>query len=199
MISIRTRLIVLICLLIAVIDMLSCLFFFVHTKRVQEAVFKKLGISLATMLAQDNEVKLSLSHAQPVFLNASLQRISSFDRDKEIGYWRIMNTQTVVIEEKSPWVDVDIKKIPAVAYSQNSDISLTNQVWTRGGEHGVKSSEGLDTPFINNIVTSSGEIFYDFSAPVFEKIIRLGQIGGTRQAFELADDLKRHHRRFPLS
>ena len=169
MISIRTRLIVLICLLIAVIDMLSCLFFFVHTKRVQEAMFKKLGISLATMLAQDNEVKLSLSHAQPAFLNASLQRIASFDRDKEIGYWRIMNTQSVVIEEKSPWVDVDIKKIPAVAYSQNSDMSLTNQVWTRGGEHGVKSSEGLDTPFINNIVTSSGEVFYDFSAPVFEK------------------------------
>ncbi|MBI5796134.1 MAG: HD domain-containing protein [Planctomycetes bacterium] len=169
MISIRTRLIVLICLLIAVIDILSCLFFFVHTKRVQEAVFKKLGISLATMLAQDNEVKLSLSHAQPAFLNASIQRISSFDRDKEIGYWRIMNTQTVVIEEKSPWVDVDIKKIPAVSYSQNSDISLTNQVWTRGSEHGVKSSERLDTPFINTIVTSSGEVFYDFSAPVFEK------------------------------
>src|SRR3989339_539562 len=169
MISIRTRLIVLICLLIAVIDMLSCLFFFVHTKRVQEAMFKKLGISLATMLAQDNEVKLSLSHAQPAFLNASLQRISSFDRDKEIGYWRIMNTQSVVIEEKSPWVDVDIKKIPAVAYSQDSDISLTNQVWTRGGEHGVKSSEGLDTPFINTIATASGEVFYDFSAPVFEK------------------------------
>ena len=169
MISIRTRLIVLICLLIAVIDMLSCLFFFVHTKRVQEAMFKKLGISLATMLAQDNEVKLSLSHAQPAFLNASIQRIASFDMDKEIGYWRIMNTQSVVIEEKSPWVDVDIKKIPAVAYSQNSDISLTNQVWTRGGEHGVKSSEGLDTPFINTIATASGEVFYDFSAPVFEK------------------------------
>jgi HD-GYP domain-containing protein (c-di-GMP phosphodiesterase class II)/HAMP domain-containing protein len=136
---------------------------------VQEAVFKKLGISLATMLAQDNEVKLSLSHAQPAFLNASIQRISSFDRDKEIGYWRIMNTQTVVIEEKSPWVDVDIKKIPPVAYSQNPDISLTNQVWTRGGEHGVKFSERSDTPFINNVVTSSGEVFYDFSVPVFEK------------------------------
>src|SRR3972149_3838119 len=80
-----------------------------------------------------------------------------------------MNTQTVVIEEKSPWVDVDIKKIPAVAYSQNSDIPLTNQVWTRGGEHGVESSERLDTPFINNIVTTSGEVFYDFSGPVFEK------------------------------
>ena len=26
-----------------------------------------------------------------------------FDRDKEIGYWRIMNTQAVVIEEKSPF------------------------------------------------------------------------------------------------
>src|SRR3989339_167537 len=169
MISIRTRLIVLICLLIAVIDILSCLFFFVHTKRVQEAVFKKLGISLAMMLAQDNEVKLALSHAQQAFLNASIQRILSFDRDKEIGYWRIMNTQTVVVEEKSPWVDVDIKKIPPVTYSQNSDIPLTNQVWTRGGEHSVESSERLDTPFINNIVTTSGEVFYDFSMPVFEK------------------------------
>ena len=63
--SIRTRLIVLICLLIATIDILRCLFFFIHTKNAQDAVFKKLGISLATMLAQDNEVELALSHAQP--------------------------------------------------------------------------------------------------------------------------------------
>ncbi len=71
MVSIRTRLIVLICLLIATIDILRCLFFFTHTKNVQDAVFKKLGISLATMLAQDNEV--ALSHAQPAFLDAPLR------------------------------------------------------------------------------------------------------------------------------
>ena len=73
MISIRTKLIVLICLLITVIDILSCLFFFLHTKNAQEMVFKKLGISLATMLAQDNEVGLALDHAQPAFLDLPLK------------------------------------------------------------------------------------------------------------------------------
>src|SRR3989304_2345648 len=169
MVSIRTRLIVLICLLIATIDILSCLFFFIHTKNAQEAVFRKLGISLATMLAQDNEVELALSHAQPAFLDAPIKRILAFDRDKEIGYWRIMTTQAVVIEEKSPWVDVDMGKTPTGTYSQNSNISPTNRVWTRGGKDSTESSKKLDTLFINNIVTASGEVFYDFSAPIFEK------------------------------
>ncbi len=86
MISIRTRLIVLICLLIAVIDILSCLFFFIHTKNAQETMFKKLGISLATMLAQDNEVGLALDHAQTAFLGNPIKRVQAFDTDKEIGY-----------------------------------------------------------------------------------------------------------------
>ncbi|MBI2472026.1 MAG: GAF domain-containing protein [Planctomycetes bacterium] len=169
MISIRTRLIVLICLLITVIDALSCLFFFIHTKRVQETVFKKLGMSLVTMLAQDNEVELALGHAQPAFLDAPIKRILAFDRDKEIGYWRIMNTQAVFIEEKPTRVDVDMKEIPAGAYPQDSDISLTNQIWTRGGIPNVAFSKMPDTPFVNTIATASGEVFYDFSLPVFEK------------------------------
>ncbi len=146
MISIRTRLIVLICLLITVIDILSCLFFFIHTKNAQETVFKKLGISLATMLAQDNEVGLALDHAQPAFLGTPIKRVQAFDRDKEIGYWRIANTQAVMVEEKAAWCSIQSNEIPA--------------------RDDYKSS---DSPHINRIISSSGEIFYDFSVPVFEK------------------------------
>ena len=146
MISIRTRLIVLICLLITVIDILSCLFFFIHTKNAQETVFKKLGISLATMLAQDNEVGLALDHAQPAFLGTPIKRVQAFDRDKEIGYWRIANTQAVMVEEKAAWCSIQSNEIPARDDSKSSD-----------------------TPRINRIISSSGEIFYDFSVPVFEK------------------------------
>src|SRR3972149_4872563 len=146
MISIRTRLIVLICLLITVIDILSCLFFFIHTKNAQETVFKKLGISLATMLAQDNEVGLALDHAQPAFLGTPIKRVQAFDRDKEIGYWRIANTQAVMVEEKATWCSIQSNEIPARDDSKSSD-----------------------TPRINRIISSSGEIFYDFSVPVFEK------------------------------
>ncbi|MBI2472327.1 MAG: PAS domain S-box protein [Planctomycetes bacterium] len=146
MISIRTRLIVLICLLITVIDILSCLFFFIHTENAQETVFKKLGTSLVILLAQDNEVELALDHAQPAFLGTPVKRVQAFDRDKEIGYWRIANTQAVMVEEKAAWCGIQLNEIPA-----------------------RKDSESSDTPRINRIISSSGEVFYDFSAPVFEK------------------------------
>ncbi|MBM2835396.1 MAG: hypothetical protein HW406_2557, partial [Candidatus Brocadiaceae bacterium] len=146
MVSIRTRLIVLICLLIAVIDILSCLFFFIHTKNAQETMFKKLGISLATMLAQDNEVGLALDLAQTAFLGNPIKRVQAFDRDKEIGYWRITNNQTVLVEEKAIWCAIQSNEIPA-----------------------RDDSESSDTPLINRIISSSREVFYDFSVPVFEK------------------------------
>ena len=146
MVSIRTRLIVLICLLIAVIDILSCLFFFIHTKNAQETMFKKLGTSLATMLAQDNEVGLALDHAQTAFLGNPIKRVQAFDRDKEIGYWRITNNQTVLVEEKAIWCAIQSNEIPA-----------------------RDNSESSDTPRINRIISSSREVFYDFSVPVFEK------------------------------
>ncbi|MDO8141255.1 MAG: HAMP domain-containing protein, partial [Candidatus Brocadiales bacterium] len=146
MISIRTRLIVLICLLITIIDILSCLFFFIHTKNAQETVFKKLGMSLVTLLAQDNEVELALDHAQPAFLGTPIKRVQAFDRDKEIGYWRIANTQAVMVEEKAAWCGIQLNEIPA-----------------------RDDSESSNTPYINRIISSSGEVFYDFSVPVFEK------------------------------
>ncbi|HHT9136642.1 MAG TPA: PAS domain S-box protein [Candidatus Wunengus sp. YC60] len=146
MISIRTRLIVLICLLITIIDILSCLFFFIHTKNAQETVFKKLGTSLVILLTQDNEVKLALDHAQPAFLGTPIKRVQAFDRDKEIGYWRIANTQAVMVEEKAAWCGIQLNEIPA-----------------------RDDSESSNTPHINRIISSSGEVFYDFSVPVFEK------------------------------
>jgi len=109
-------------------------------------VVKKLGISLATMLAQDNEVGLALDHAQPAFLGPPIKRALAFDRDKEIGYWRIANTQAVMVEEKATWCSIQSNEIPA-----------------------RDDSESSDTPLINRIISSSREVFYDFSVPVFEK------------------------------
>ena len=79
MISIRTRRIILICLLITIIDVLGCLFFFIHTKRVQDAALKKLGTSLVILLAQDNEMELAVDHAQPAFPETPIKRILAYN------------------------------------------------------------------------------------------------------------------------
>src|SRR3990172_9584660 len=144
--SLRTRLIVLICLLISIIDVGGCFFFYIHTKNAQEKVFEKLGMSLVTMLAQDSEVELAINHVQPAFLRTPVKRVLTFDRDREIGYWRISNTQTVMLEEKAWWCNVKLNEIPA----GNDSIAT-----------------GL--PLVIHKHSASGEVFYDFKAPVYEK------------------------------
>ncbi|MDE2217825.1 MAG: hypothetical protein KGJ87_11825, partial [Planctomycetota bacterium] len=146
MISIRTKLIFFIFLLIAIVDAFSCLLFLIHTKRQQKEVFKKLGASLVTLLAQDNEVKQALSYEQPAFLDIPIKRLKALDREKEIGYLRISNGQTVILEEKTPFLNIQMEELPHRNLFQNQD-----------------------SPLYNRIITSSGEVLYDFSIPVFEK------------------------------
>jgi|GEM_PF-6690156 len=146
MISIRTKLVFFIFLLIAIVDALSCLLFLIHTKRQQKEVFKKLGASLVTLLAQDNEVKQALSYEQPAFLDIPIKRLKALDREKEIGYLRISNNQTVILEEKTPFLNIQMEELPHRNLFQNQD-----------------------SPLYNRIITSSGEVLYDFSIPVFEK------------------------------
>ena len=170
MISIRTKLILFMCLLIMIIDALSCLFLFVHVKREQEDAFKKLGMSIVTILAEDNEVKLALSHAQPAFLDAPIKRIMTFDRNDERGYWRISSSQEVIVEEKASWLNIDIKEIPVVKEFKNTDVPYTKRRWTSGGINALEPSQNPDLILINRMI-SEGNEFYDFSVPVYERQI----------------------------
>ncbi len=147
MTSIRTKLVSLICLLIFVIDMASCLSLYIHAKEQQEEILEKIGTSLITLLAQDNEVRLALSHKQLAFLDEPIRRMRSFDTEEEIGYWRVISTEKILIEKESPWCKVQMDEIP-----------IRN------------SSKDPDALLINRIVVSSGEVLYDFSAPVFENV-----------------------------
>lgn len=146
MIGIRTKLILFMSSLVIVIGTLSCLFFLIYVKRQQEEGIVQLGRSLVFLLAQDNEIKHALMSKQPAFLDAPIKKIRALDREEEIGYLRISNTQSVLVEEKAPWIEVDMKEIPARKGSQNQDVLLTH------------------CP-----LACSSEAFYDFSASIFEK------------------------------
>src|SRR5574337_47384 len=146
MISIRTKLILFISVLVIMIVTLSCILFLIHSKRQQEETFKKLGMSLVMLLAQDNEVKYALNYTQPAFLDTPIKRIRALDREDEIGYLRISNIQSVLVEETASWINIDTKEIPTRKGSQNEDVLLTDC-----------------------LLICSKEAFYDFSAPVLEK------------------------------
>src|SRR3990167_5495925 len=146
MFSLRTKLIFFMGILIIIIGILSCLFFLIYSKKQQEEALKKLGTSLVILLAQDNEVKHALNYTQSAFLDAPVKKVQALDMEEEIGYWRISNIKTVLIEEKASWLKVQMKEIPTRHDYQSSDIQLTHRM-----------------------ITSSGETFYDFSIPVVEK------------------------------
>jgi len=146
MFSLRTKLILFMGILIIIIGILSCLFFLIYSKRQQEEALRKLGTSLVILLAQDNEVKHALNYTQSAFLDAPVKKVQALDREEEIGYWRISNIKTVMVEEKAPWLKIQMKEIPTRHDYQSPDAQLTHR-----------------------IITSSGETFYDFSIPVVEK------------------------------
>ncbi|HHT9110991.1 MAG TPA: HD domain-containing phosphohydrolase [Candidatus Brocadiaceae bacterium] len=145
MIGIRAKLIIFMGVVIIVIDAISCLFFFINSKRQQEEALQKLGVSMITLIAQDNEVKHALSSRQPAFLDNPIKRLQAFDREQEIGYWRILNTRKVVAEKLSPWSTIHVDEIPAQNNNQNSF-----------------------APLIHRITTSAGETYFNFSVPIFE-------------------------------
>src|SRR3989339_608972 len=146
MFSLRTKLILFMGILIIIIGILICLFFLIHSKRQQEESLRKLGTSLVTLLAQDNEVKHALNYTQSAFLDAPIKKVQALDMEEEIGYWRISNSKTVMVEENASWLNIQMKEIPTRHSYQSSDIQLTHRM-----------------------ITSSGETFYDFSIPVVEK------------------------------
>ncbi|MCF6157466.1 MAG: PAS domain S-box protein [wastewater metagenome] len=144
--SIRIKLILFINALISIVGILSCLFFFMHSKKQHEEALKKLGISLAIVLAQDDKVKHALKYTQPSFPDALLKKIRALDTDDEIGYLRVSNSEGIMITEERPSeIAIDTKTIPAVKDYQNTDVLFTYRI---------------------NIIP--GNDFYDFSTPVFE-------------------------------
>lgn len=144
--GIRTKIIAFTSTLTIAIATLSCILFLLHTKRQQEKALKKFGESLVILLAQDNEVKYALSYTQQAFLDAPLKMIQSLDREKEIGYWRISNIQSVLVAGNAPWLSIDMEEIPAKKGSDHHEILITTCM-----------------------IPSSDDVFYDFSMPVFEK------------------------------
>lgn len=146
MLGIRTKLVIFMNLLIIAIGAMSGTYLLIHIKNLQEERLEELGTSLVMFLSQDNEAIHALKYTQPAFLGIALKRVKLLDREGEIGYWRISDGQTTLIEEKFPQINVQTHEIPT-----NRDFKNT------------------DVPHINRFVTASGEVFYDFFAPVFEK------------------------------
>ena len=144
--GIRAKLMLFTSTLVIIIGTLSCLFFLIHAKRQQEEALNNFGRSLVLLLAQDNEVKYAMTYTQPAFLDTPIKRIRALDREEEIGYLRISNIQTTLVEEKAPWINFDIKEIPIQKGVANQDVLFTNRILDR-----------------------SQKSFYDFSIAVIEK------------------------------
>lgn len=145
MTSIRTKLIFYVNITIAIMDLISILLFFIYLKKNEQRSLEKLGISLVSLVSQDNEVKQALSYTQPALLAIPIQRMLSLDRGGEVAYWRILNADGDLIEENAQGVRLDANEIP---------------VEEEGGQH---------SPFFppRAITGSKGE-FYHCTATIFE-------------------------------
>ncbi len=146
MVGIRTKLIIFMNLLIIAIGSISSIYLLIHEKNQQKKRLEELGISLVRLLSQDNEVRDAVRYTQHAFLSIPLKRIKVLDREGQIGYWRISDGLTTIAEEKFSHINIRIHEVPT-----NRDFKNT------------------DVPRVNRIVTDSGEVFYDFFAPIFEK------------------------------
>jgi len=146
MFSLRTKLIFFICLLIIIIDAFICLFFYIHSTREQENGLKKLGMSLVTLLAQDDEMISGIRYNQPAFAESSLNMVKAFDREVEIEYWRVTGNNEIIYEGKAPWSRVLLNEIPII--------------------HNYQYYEGQ---LSRRMKITSGEVFYEFSTWVYEK------------------------------
>ncbi|MBI5307331.1 MAG: PAS domain S-box protein [Planctomycetes bacterium] len=145
MTSIRTKLIFYVNITIAIMDLISILLFFIYLKKNEQSSLEKLGISLVSLVSQDNEVKQALSYTQPALLAIPIQRMLSLDRSGEVAYWRILNAKGVLIGENAQGVNLDANEIPTEK---------------EGGQHG--------TFFTPRAVTCSKGEFYHCTATIFE-------------------------------
>ena len=145
MISIRTKLILYVNITIAIMDMISILLFFVYLKKNEQASLEKLGISLVSLVIQDNEVRQALNYGQPALLSIPIQRMLSLDRGDEVVYWRILHADGSLVKENPQGVHLDANEIPT-------------------------EKEGrLDSPFSPpRVISGSRGKFYHFTAAIFE-------------------------------
>ena len=146
-IGIRFKFIFFTSLLIATIGIASSWFFSTQTRNHLEEELKKRGYSLIAQLAQDGEVKDSMSVAQKAFFDEPIRRLRNLDIEQELAYWRVLLTQDdVLIEEKEKWIKAEIDEIP-----------VRNNI------------ENITGPVFNVYITDNGEQFYNFVVPIHEK------------------------------
>ena len=146
-IGIRFKFILFTSLLITSIGIASIWFFFTQTKKLLEEELKKRGYSLISQLAQDGEVKDSMSVAQKAFFEEPIRRLRNLDIEQELAYWRVLlPPDNVLVEEKEPWIKTEIDKIPA-----------------------HKNIEDITELVFNILFADNGEQFYNFVVPIYEK------------------------------
>lgn len=146
-IGIRFKFILFTSLLIAIIGATSSWFFFTQTKKQLEEELKKRGYSLISQLAQDEEVKDSMSVAQKAFFEEPIRRLRSIDIERELAYWRVLLvSDKVLVEEKETWIKTEIEEIPA-----------------------HRNIEDITELVFNILFTDNGEQFYNFVVPIYEK------------------------------
>ncbi|MDR4504671.1 MAG: ATP-binding protein [Candidatus Scalindua sp.] len=145
--SLRIKFIVFTSLLIVFIGIASCWFFSTQIKKQLEDELKKRGYSLIVQLAQDGEVKDSMSVAQKAFFEDPINRLRALDRDKELAFWRVLLVpDNILLEEKESWIDTNVASMP-VSFNP----------------------ENISEPVFDIFSTDKGEQFYNFVAPVHEK------------------------------
>ena len=146
-VGIRFKFVFFTSLLIATIGIASSWFFSTQTRNQLEEELKKRGYSLISQLAQDGEVKDSMSVAQKAFFDEPIKRLRNLDIEQELAYWRVLLVpHETLLEEKEEWVKTGIDKIPVRKNIQNI------------------------TGFVFNIYTTdNGEAFYNFVVPIYEK------------------------------
>ncbi len=146
-IGIRFKFILFTSLLITSIGIASIWFFSTQTKKLLEEELKKRGYSLISQLAQDGEVKDSMSVAQKAFFEEPIRRLRNLDIEQELAYWRVLLLpDNVLVEEKEPWIKTEIDKIPA-----------------------HKNIEDITELVFNILFADNGEQFYNFVVPIYEK------------------------------
>ncbi len=98
-IGIRLKFVFFTSLLITIIGVTSSWFFFSQTMKQLEEELKKRGYSLISQLAQDGEVKDSMSVAQKAFFEEPIRRLRNLDIEREFAYWRVLLAKDDVLLE----------------------------------------------------------------------------------------------------
>ena len=145
-IGIRFKFILSTSLLITFIGVASSWYFSTQTKKQLEEELKKRGYSLVAQLAQDGEVKDSMSVAQRAFFEEPIRRLRNLDIEQELAYWRVLLVpDDILLEEKESWIKTEIDNVP------------------------VYHIEDVTEHVFDILFTDSGEQFYNFVVPVYEK------------------------------